>query len=150
MNIKEISQVAELMSQHDLTEFVVESDDLKLVIKRGSVQATVVAAAPVASSLPAAAPAPAPAAAAPAVQAEAMVSIDSPIVGTFYAAASPDTPPFVKVGDTVSADTVVCIVEAMKVMNEIRAEKAGRIKRVLVENATPVEYGQPLFEIEAD
>jgi acetyl-CoA carboxylase biotin carboxyl carrier protein len=75
-------------------------------------------------------------------------TIASPIVGTFYAAPAPDAPPFVKVGDTVDADTVVCIVEAMKVMNEIKAEQCGVIRKVLVDNATPVEFGQPLFEID--
>jgi acetyl-CoA carboxylase biotin carboxyl carrier protein len=108
----------------------------------------VVAAAP-APAMALAAPS-APAAAAPTADAQADdlgETIDSPIVGTFYAAPSPDADSFVKVGDTVSADTVVCIVEAMKVMNEIKAEKSGVIKRVLVDNATPVEFGQPLFEI---
>ena len=75
-------------------------------------------------------------------------SIKSPIVGTFYTAPAPDADPFVKVGDTVHPDTVVCIVEAMKVMNEIKAEKAGTIRRIVAENGMPVEYNQPLFEID--
>ena len=74
--------------------------------------------------------------------------ITSPIVGTFYRAASPEAAEFVKIGDRVTADTVVCIVEAMKVMNEVKAEKEGVIKEILVKNASPVEYGQPLFVIE--
>jgi acetyl-CoA carboxylase biotin carboxyl carrier protein len=146
MNIEEISQVAELMSKHDLTEFVVESDEMKLVLKRGGVAVPMMA--PAVAAAPAAAPVAAPASNAPAEE-ESAATINSPLVGTFYAAASPDAPPFVKVGDEVSDDTVICIVEAMKVMNEIKAECRGRIKRLMVENATSVEYGQPLFEIES-
>jgi acetyl-CoA carboxylase biotin carboxyl carrier protein len=97
-------------------------------------------AAPVAAAP--AAPAAAPAAAAPAK------TIDSPLVGTFYRAASPDSDAFVNVGDRVTADTVIAIIEAMKVMNEIKAEKSGVIKEILVENGQPVEFGQPLFVIE--
>ena len=89
-------------------------------------------------------PDPAAAAAAPAPR----VTIDSPLVGTLYRAPSPDAAPFVKVGDKVTPDTVVCIVEAMKVMNEIKAEKSGVIKDILVENGGAVEFGQPLFVIE--
>jgi acetyl-CoA carboxylase biotin carboxyl carrier protein len=74
-------------------------------------------------------------------------TIDAPIVGTFYVAPAPDADAFVKPGDPVDADTVVCIVEAMKVMNEIKAEKSGVIKKILVDNASPVEFGQPLFEL---
>lgn len=92
-------------------------------------------------------PAVAPAAA-PAVSAEPENTINAPIVGTFYISPSPDAQPFVKVGDEVTADTVVCIVEAMKVMNEIKAEKNGVIREILVENSTPVEYGQALFVID--
>ena len=100
-----------------------------------------------------AAPAPAPAAsvAAPAASAEVVDKnriIESPIVGTFYRSSSPGADPFVKVGSKVEPDTAVCIVEAMKVMNEIKAEKSGVIKELLVENGQPVEYGQPLFILE--
>ena len=92
-------------------------------------------------------PAPVAAAAAPAAPTENRETIDAPIVGTFYRASSPDSPSFVSVGDKVNADTVVAIIEAMKVMNEIKAEKSGVIKEILVENGSPVEYGQPLFVI---
>ena len=163
MNIDEITRIAELMTAHDLTEFLVESQDIKLSLKRSREHLhpapMMVAAAP-AAAVPAVAvaAAPAPASAAPAAAASEpsaasaakCVTIDSPVVGTFYAAASPDSPPFVKVGDRVREDTTVCIVEAMKVMNEIKAEKNGVIRRVLTENAKPVEFGQPLFEIEED
>lgn len=157
MEIEKIKTIVELMSDHDLTEFKIESDDMHLCIRRGGVssqhamgtvtpapqpmitqtvaQATVQAAA-------------AEAAAVAAVAAAKRETIDSPIVGTFYRAPSPDAESFVKVGSKVNPDTVVCIIEAMKVMNEIKAEKSGTIKEILVENARPVEFGQPLFVIE--
>jgi acetyl-CoA carboxylase biotin carboxyl carrier protein len=136
MNTDEIARLAEIMEDRELTEILVETEELKLKLTR---------------SCP-----PAPAAAPAAASAQAQVGdeepegpcICSPIVGTFYAAPAPDAAPFVTPGDQVEVDTVVCIVEAMKVMNEICAEKPGVIRRMLVENATPVEYGQPLFEIE--
>jgi acetyl-CoA carboxylase biotin carboxyl carrier protein len=153
MKIQEIETIVKLMSDNDLTEFKIEAEEYNLCIRRGSEtqiitaapiiqQAAPVAAAPVAAAAPAAALQEA----APAVTDQK--TIDSPIVGTFYAAASPETDNFVNIGDKVTADTVVCIVEAMKVMNEIKAEKAGVIKEVLVDNANPVEFGQPLFVIE--
>ena len=147
MKIEEIKTIVKMMSDNDLTEFKIEAEEYNLCIKRGNDKTQVfttaapVAAAPVAAA-PAVAPATAPVAAAP------ENTIDAPIVGTFYSSPSPDAKNFVNVGDKVTADTVVCIVEAMKVMNEIKAEKAGVIKEVLVENSTPVEYGQALFVIE--
>jgi acetyl-CoA carboxylase biotin carboxyl carrier protein len=149
MKIDEIKTIVKMMSDNDLTEFKIEAEEYNLCIKRGNDKAQVFTAAPVAAA-PAAAPvAAAPAAAvAPAAAAEPENTIDAPIVGTFYASPSPDAKIFVNVGDKVTADTVVCIVEAMKVMNEIKAEKAGVIKEILVENSTPVEYGQALFVIE--
>ena len=144
MKIEEIKTIVKMMSDNDLTEFKIEAEEYNLCIKRGNdktqVFTTMPAAAPVA---PAAAPT-----AAPAASAEPENTIDSPIVGTFYSSPSPETPVFVNVGDKVTVDTVVCIVEAMKVMNEIKAEKAGVIKEILVDNSTPVEYGQALFVIE--
>ncbi len=149
MKIEEIKTIVKMMSDNDLTEFKIEAEEYNLCIKRGNdktqVFTTMPAAAPVA---PAATPTAAPAAAAPAASAEPENTIDSPIVGTFYSSPSPETPVFVSVGDKVTVDTVVCIVEAMKVMNEIKAEKAGVIKEILVDNSTPVEYGQALFVIE--
>ncbi|MFO7821884.1 MAG: acetyl-CoA carboxylase biotin carboxyl carrier protein [Lentisphaeria bacterium] len=150
MRIDQIKEVAELMKEFDLTEIDMESEELKLTLRRGSANG-VQMQIPTAAPMP---PAPQPAAAPPSAEDTAQdgaakaTTIDSPIVGTFYAAASPDADPYIKVGDQVTEDTVVCIVEAMKVMNEIKAEKSGIIKQVLVENANPVEYGQPLFEIE--
>ncbi|MBE6368519.1 MAG: acetyl-CoA carboxylase biotin carboxyl carrier protein [Lentisphaerae bacterium] len=151
MKIDEIKAIAEIVAANDLAELKLERDGFSLEIKRGG--NTVVAAAPVAvampaaAAVPAAAPAPA-AAAAPAESAANRITIDSPLVGTLYRAPSPEAAPFVKVGDKVTPDTVVCIVEAMKVMNEIKAEKSGVIRDILVENGSAVEFGQPLFVIE--
>ena len=153
MKIEEIETIVKLMSAHDLTEFKIEAESYNLCIRRGCTIAvapvqTVVAAAPAALPVPTAAPAaPAAAPAAPAPAAP-VTTIDSPLVGTFYRAASPEAQAFVKVGDKVAPDTVIGIIEAMKVMNEIKAEKSGVIKEILVENGQPVEFGQPLFVIE--
>ena len=153
MKIEEIETIVKLMSAHDLTEFKIEAESYNLCIRRGCTTAvapvqTVVAAAPAALPVPTAAPAaPAAAPAAPAPAAP-VTTIDSPLVGTFYRAASPEAQAIVKVGDKVAPDTVIGIIEAMKVMNEIKAEKSGVIKEILVENGQPVEFGQPLFVIE--
>ena len=149
MKIEEIEAVARIMSENDLSEFRIDIEGCKLCLRRGAKVATV-AAAPVAVAAPAApAPAAAPAAAeAPAAGSAANAeTIDSPLVGTFYRATSPGAPALVSVGDKVTPDTVVAIIEAMKVMNEIKAEKSGVIREILVENGNPVEYGQPLFVI---
>ena len=154
MKIDEIKTIVQLMSDHDLTEFKVEAEEMHLCIKRGG-EPVITAAAPAVAApvMPApalAAPAP-EAPAAPAVESKGDEidgeTIDSPIVGTFYGAPAPDQDNFVSVGSTVTPDTVVCIVEAMKVMNEIKAEKSGTIKKILVDNAQAVEFGQPLFVI---
>ena len=157
MKIEEIKTIVKLMSDHDLTEFKIEAEAYNLCIRRGSGAAApapvMVAAAPapvqMAAPVAAAAPAPAAPAAAPAPAAPVSVeAVDAPLVGTFYRAASPEAQAFVKVGDHIAPDTVIGIIEAMKVMNEIKAEKSGVIKEVLVENGQPVEFGQPLFVIE--
>ncbi len=157
MKIEEIKTIVKLMSDHDLTEFKIEAEAYNLCIRRGFGAAApapvMVAAAPapvqMAAPVAAAAPAPAAPAAAPAPAAPVSVeTIDAPLVGTFYRAASPEAQAFVKVGDHIAPDTVIGIIEAMKVMNEIKAEKSGVIKEVLVENGQPVEFGQPLFVIE--
>lgn len=148
MQIEEIKSIVRLMREYDLTEFKIEADGCNISISRAG---TAAANAPVVIAAPAAAPAPAPvpepAPAAPAPVEEKLDSIDSPLVGTFYRAASPEAKPFVEVGDRVTADTVVAIIEAMKVMNEVKAEKSGVIKEVLADNGDPVEYGQKLFVI---
>lgn len=154
MKIEEIKTIVKLMSENDLTEFKIEAEDMHLCIKRGGQNANPIIAQTlspvVAAPAPAAAPAasaPAPAAA-PAAPVKAGQTIDSPIVGTFYRSSAPGVEAFVKPGMKVEADTTVCIIEAMKVMNEIKAEKSGVIKEILVENGQPVEYGQPLFSLE--
>jgi acetyl-CoA carboxylase biotin carboxyl carrier protein len=152
VEIKDIKKIVELVTENELTEFAMEDQGFKIEIKRGGAIVTqVVHASPVmtAPAAPAAAPAPVPAAAPVAANADAgLIEITSPMVGTFYASPSPDAEPYVSIGDAVGADTVVCIVEAMKVMNEIQAEVKGVIKKVLVQNAEAVQYGQPLFLVD--
>ena len=151
MELKDIKKVVQMMKENDLTEFLLEDDACTLQLKRGGGEIRqVVAASPAPQMIaaPAAAPAaPAPAAAAPAAD-DGLVEITSPMVGTFYRSPSPDSDSFVEVGASVSPDSVVCIVEAMKVMNEITADVKGTIKKILVDNATPVQFGQPLFLVE--
>ena len=161
MKLDEIRSIVKLMSENDLTEFKIESEDMHLCIRRGSAAGVTAAAAPVvqpqaiqtvaapavvAVPPPAAAAAPAPASASAAPDKSKI--IESPIVGTFYRSSTPGSDAFVKVGSKVEADQTVCIIEAMKVMNEIKAEKSGVIKEILVENGEPVEFGQPLFVLE--
>lgn len=160
MNQKELKELIEFLIDKDIAEFELERGDVKVRIKRAQEPVTVVAhpaAAPIHVAPVAAAPvpataAPAAAAAAPAAPAEPqedLHTVKSPIVGTFYEAPSPGAPPFVKIGDQVSAGQVLCIVEAMKLMNEIESDVKGEIVKVLVSNGQPVEYGQPLFAIRA-
>ncbi|MGB1926737.1 MAG: acetyl-CoA carboxylase biotin carboxyl carrier protein [Rubripirellula sp.] len=145
-DVSRIRQIIELMEQHELVEVDLQEGEEKIKLKRGG--AVQMVAAPVA-----AAPAAAPAAAAPAAVADntsGTATIDAPMVGTFYSKANPESPPFVKVGDRVSADTIVCIVEAMKVFNEIPAECSGTIVEVLVNDQQPVDFGKPMFRVQPD
>ena len=158
MDFKDIKKIVELMDEHGLSQFTLEQDETKLELKKGGdvdvaalsqlvASATTPTAAPVAHAVPAAAPAsgdPGPESNEPPAGTE---EITSPMVGTFYTASAPDADAFVKIGDRVSADTTVCIVEAMKVMNEIQAEIAGEIVEILVENGTAVQFGEPLFRV---
>ncbi len=149
MDIREIKKILEMMKENDLAEFEMEDQGFRLAVKRRSGVETpvVVAAAPVQAAPVAVAPAPAPAA--PARDEDAgLGTITAPIVGTFYRSPAPDAEPFVTVGQEVDENTVVCIVEAMKVMNEIKAECRGIIRKILVENATAVQFGQALFKVE--
>jgi len=136
------------MDKHGLTTFEFERDGEKVSLKRGgdNLPPAEIAAAAALPALPAAATM--PDAIAPPEEPEGE-KIESPMVGTFYRSPSPEQPFFVKVGDTVNEDSVVCIVEAMKVMNEVKAETTGVISKVLVEDSTPVQYGEPLFEIKS-
>ena len=154
VDLVEINRVLAYMTAHGLQELEYESGEFRVRLKRqdASGPGPVVSQPPpvVSRAVPAAAPAPAePAVRAPAPPsvAENLHTVKSPIVGTFYASPSPDAPPFVKVGDTVSRGQVLCIIEAMKLMNEIEADQAGEIARCYVENGQPVEYGQPLFAL---
>jgi len=146
-DIDRMRQIIELMEQHDLREVDLQQGDEKIKLSRGMAPA---AAVPVAA--PVATPA-APAAAAPATPAadtSGTVTIDAPMVGTFYARANPESEAYVKVGDRVSEDTVVCIVEAMKVFNEIPAECSGTIVEILAKDQQPVDFGKPLFRVQPD
>jgi len=166
MDLNQIKQILELVREHELSEFEVEHDGLRLKIRKdingahvvtlpapaiASGVVTAAGAAPSAAAGPVAAAAPsaaAPSAAeAPAESEIELAVVKSPIVGTFYRSASPQSEPFVNVGDRVEPETVVCIIEAMKLMNEIQAEINGVVTDIYVQNGQPVEYGQPLFGI---
>ena len=149
-DIKEIKAIIDLMKKHDLSVFEIEKEGFRLKLQRGASGSQPMMAAPVAAGGPAkgavAATEPPPPAA-KAIETVPMKEIVSPMVGTFYLAASPDAPPFVEVGKPVTEDTVVCIIEAMKVMNEIKAETSGVIAEVLADNGKPVQFGQALFRV---
>lgn len=160
MDLKQIKQIIDLMKRSELTEFAVEEEGFKLKIRRGTNGLPIVSSGRGSNSpflgldtnppmpLPAAAPAAPVALAAAASQEETGIAyIKSPMVGTFYRAASPESKPFADAGLKVVENTVVCIIEAMKIMNEIQAEAKGTVLEVLVENGQPVEYGQRLFKI---
>lgn len=135
------------MKRSELSEFEFEEEGFKLRLSRKNGEAQIIQAAPVAAAPVAAAPTATAAPAAAPVEEKGISVIKSPMVGTFYSAASPESPAFAKVGGKVGADSIVCIIEAMKVMNEIQAEMSGTITEVLIENGEAVEYGQPLFKV---
>jgi acetyl-CoA carboxylase biotin carboxyl carrier protein len=139
------------MRKNSVTEFELEKQDFKIRLKRGSNGSGAVAAYDDAAGVAVGQPAAAIPAAVPAPQAVLPVSneleIKSPMIGTFYRAPSPESAPYVEVGTEVNPETVVCIIEAMKVMNEIKAEAKGVVTQAMVENAKPVEFGQPLFKV---
>ncbi len=149
MNLKEIKEVIQLMNENGLSEIEIEKDGLKVRLKKGaggSLEQTVIyesrpTQAPV-RMVDAAAPAPVSA------PQPAKATIKSPMVGTFYAAGAPDAAPFVQPGTQVEVGQVICIIEAMKLMNEIKAEVRGKVTEILVHNGDPVEFGQSLFVIE--
>jgi acetyl-CoA carboxylase biotin carboxyl carrier protein len=158
-NLEEIQDLIDLLIKREISEFEMERGELKIRIKRGNSRAETFGGYPEPSQngaahsfepRPAAEPQAAPVAQAEVrapEAAEGLHIIKSPIVGTYYAAPAPNAPPFVKVGDTVEVGQVLCIVEAMKLMNEIEAEVGGEIARIYVENGQPVEYGQSLFAV---
>jgi acetyl-CoA carboxylase biotin carboxyl carrier protein len=163
LDIRKLKELIRLMVENELTEIDLKDEKETVSLRREGSQAPVVQVSPAPAAPPAApapaapaapAPAPAPAAPAPAAAPAAEPSpadtsnleqITSPMVGTFYSAAKPESPAFANVGDTVTADTTVCIVEAMKIFNEIKAEQSGVIEKVLVSNGDSVEFGQALF-----
>ncbi len=151
-DVRRIRRLVALMEEHDLNEIDLRQGEMRIQLRRGESQGGMPAV------LPTPRPQPSPPSAPPAPSAEGAAAqpdeqdhvalIRSPMVGTFYAAPDPESPPFVKVGDHVGPETTVCIVEAMKVFNQIPSEVSGRIMAVLVENGEPVEYGQPLFRVD--
>jgi acetyl-CoA carboxylase biotin carboxyl carrier protein len=162
VDLKDIKAIVDLMKKNSLSEFELEKDDFKIKLRRGlsagacADESPYYLAPPVSHVLPAAVPQVGAHPATPASfttpgdaqpKSSSDLDITSPMIGTFYASPSPDSPAYVEVGTRVNAETVVCIVEAMKVMNEIKAEKSGVITEILVDNAKPVEFGQPLFKI---
>jgi len=166
LDIKELKEILQILEESEIAEFELEEAGRRLHIRKASAPVPVAAPAVVASVAPAIHPAvapvpsgaaasepagPGPDAAAPAKEKESeegLTIVKSPIVGTFYRAPDPNSPPFVNVGDHVKVGQVLCIVEAMKLMNEIEADAAGKIAEILAENGQPVEFGQPLFRIE--
>lgn len=163
-NLDDIQELLDLLAGKEITEFEMEQQGVKIRVRRGNFQSVntgntngyvvaPVAGPPPAPVIPAATTAPMPSTAPPEAEpagesTEGLFIMKSPIVGTFYSAPSPNAPPFASVGDTVKVGQVICIIEAMKLMNELEAEVAGQIVRAYVKNGQPVEYGQSLFAIE--
>ncbi|MBI5774546.1 MAG: acetyl-CoA carboxylase biotin carboxyl carrier protein [Verrucomicrobia bacterium] len=153
MDLKDIKAIIDLMKKNAISEFELEKQDFKIKLKRGLLNGTASpatyddasSAAPI--QVPASPVAALPSAAASASAAGSEAEIKSPMIGTFYRSPSPESGPYVEVGTEVQPDTVVCIIEAMKVMNEIKAEMRGIITQAVAENSKPVEFGQPLFKI---
>jgi acetyl-CoA carboxylase biotin carboxyl carrier protein len=149
VDLKDIKAIIDLMKKNSITEFELEQKDSKIRLKRGLNGGSPVAPAdeaPSIISIPGGTPVVAAPMAAPAPS-TGEIDIKSPMIGTFYRSPSPEAVSYVEIGTEVSAETVVCIIEAMKVMNEIKAEVKGIITQVLVENGKPVEFGQPLFKV---
>jgi len=157
MDIKQVQELVKIINKTNISEISIEEEGLKITIKQKEDAVTnIISSAPAQQYYTAAppAPAPAPAAASPAKPAEPakaadnLLTIKSPMIGTFYRSPAPDKPMFVNVGDEVDNGKVVCIIEAMKLFNEIESEVKGKIVKILVEDASPVEYDQPLFLVE--
>ncbi|MGE5833148.1 MAG: acetyl-CoA carboxylase biotin carboxyl carrier protein [Acidobacteriota bacterium] len=154
MNLDDIRQILDLVREHDLAELEIERDGLKVRVRKAGDRVTVIppavpviAPAPVNAAPPAAAPAPVPAATDEEAPGVDLAVIKSPLVGTFYRSAEPGAPPFVDVGDAVRKGQVLCIIEAMKLMNEIESDCDGEISAVYVENGRPVQFGDRLFSV---
>jgi len=151
MNIKEIKELLELMAEHNVSEIEIEKDNTKIKLRKlpngKFMMDHAPAMAPLQMMMPPATASATPAAPAPAAVEEGVTIVRSPMVGTFYAAPAPDQPPYVSVGQVVKEGDVLCIIEAMKLMNEIKAEMGGTIAEVLVQNGQTVEYDQPIVKI---
>jgi acetyl-CoA carboxylase biotin carboxyl carrier protein len=154
-DVRKIRRLVELMNEHDLSEMDLRQGEMRIQLRRGGapvIHQSVPSSAPAQPASAGAAPAPkaesASATAQSTPQEEHIALITSPMVGTFYSSPDPDASPYIKVGDHVHKETTVCIVEAMKVFNEIQAEVAGKIVAVLVESGEPVEFGQPMFKVD--
>ena len=153
MDIKQIQELIKFVSRSGVNEVSLEQENFKITIKTNQNPVYVNAAVPAVAAAPvapvaAAAPAAAPAVAPATEDTSKYITIKSPMIGTFYRSASPEKPSFVNVGDEIGTGKVVCIIEAMKLFNEIESEVSGRIVKILVDNASPVEYDQPLFLVE--
>jgi len=157
MDIKQIQDLIRFVSKSGVNEVSIEQNDFKITIKTNQAPTYVTANLPAAESAPAylaqapaaaAAPAPATTTETPAADTSKLITVKSPMIGTFYRSSSPEKPMFVNVGDEIKPGSVLCIIEAMKLFNEIESEVSGRVVKVLVDNASPVEYDQPLFLVE--
>jgi acetyl-CoA carboxylase biotin carboxyl carrier protein len=149
LSLDDIKGLMRAVQESDVSELSIELHDTRLTIKRQPAPVAAPAPAPVAPLAQAPAPATAPSAAQPPAAAPSRhIPITAPMVGTFYRSPSPDASPFIEVGDVVRPGQTICIIEAMKLMNELEAEVSGRVVRILVENGEPVEFGQPLLEVE--
>ena len=147
MDLKEIKELIALMRKNDLSVFKMEKEGFKITLKKGVDDHPVITHHPPAPTPPQTTTIPNQEPLPLTIQAVVFSEITSPMVGTFYGSASPDSPPYVTIGQEVTEDTVVCIIEAMKVMNEIKAETRGIIAEVAAENGKPVQYGQALFRL---
>jgi acetyl-CoA carboxylase biotin carboxyl carrier protein len=147
LELKDIKAIIDLMLKNDLSVFEMEKDGFRLKLQKGAGDQPIVLPPATVSPSPTAVSNGPPAAVPPTTETTALKDIISPMVGTFFRAGSPDAPPFVDIGKAVTEETVVCIIEAMKVMNEIKAETSGVIAEVVAENGKPVQFGQVLFRI---
>jgi acetyl-CoA carboxylase biotin carboxyl carrier protein len=150
-DVRKVRRLVELMNDHDLSEMDLRQGDMRIQLRREK-ETTVVRTV---EAAPVPVPVPAPAQAAPSAAAAEAPPVDenialviSPMIGTFYSSPDPDAEPYVKIGEIVSSDATVCIIEAMKVFNEIQSEVSGKVVAMLVENGEPVEFGQPLFKVD--
>jgi acetyl-CoA carboxylase biotin carboxyl carrier protein len=148
MDIRKIKKLIDLIQESDVAEIEIQEGEESVRISRNSSSAPVMVSAPVAAPVPAAAPIIDVPAAAPAPATNTANAVKSPMVGTFYRSSSPEAAPFIEVGQTVSEGDVICIIEAMKMFNQIEADRSGTVKAILVDNGNPVEFDEPLVIIE--